>query len=549
MKRKIVFFAFILIIIGIAGKFYFSYLIEKKINDVLLNNSLAKYTIKIETIQSSLFQRSITLNELSLLPKEESLQALKSGEDSINVLQKVHIGTAKIKGIGLTDFILNKNIEINNLLFSDLDIYQYENSKIKKLSTKNKSLDIDAIELKNINELLIKQINFDQVKFQIFDFSTNQLKFKMKPLSFISTGIKLEKNKSGYFSLKPSESLFKINNIDLNFIEAKYKVLVDAIQFDFNKNTVKLNKISLKPELDLQQFADNYDVSKSFLEFDIDTFAIYNFNIKKLVKGDGLHIDSISLSKFNLKLYKDKNKPEEYLKTKELPHTLLKKMEFPLQIKKVQISNSQILIQEKLKDKDLLLEIPINDIYGKITNISSLETDSNQSMVVGLNVILMHTSSTEVNFNFPLQRDISTFYMNGSMGPAEMHYFDTALFPVIGLKLLQGKLDKINFSATANDNVALGKMTFLYHDLKAVVYKSHSLDKNNFMSWSVNTLIHKSNPNNNGHIREVVMEFERDKYKGLGNYFWKTIETGLVNTFKPGGKQIKASKHKKKEQK
>ena len=66
----------------------------------------------------------------------------------------------------------------------------------------------------------------------------------------------------------------------------------------------------------------------------------------KLVKGDGLFLDSIGLSKFNLKLFQDKNKPEEHLKPKELPHTLLKRMEFPLQIKKVQISNSQILLQE-----------------------------------------------------------------------------------------------------------------------------------------------------------------------------------------------------------
>lgn len=548
MKRKLVFVALILIIIGAVGQFYFSYIIEKKINDLLVNANFEKYTAKIESIESSFFQRSITLNQLSLFPTEASLDSLKTGKDSINGLQKIQIGTLKIKGIGFTNFIFNKNIEINNLQISELDIYQYENSKIKKVTTNNKSFDIDAIAIKNINKVVINQINFEKVNFQIFDFSINQLKLKMKPLSFSSTGIKLEKNESGLFSLKPSRSNFEIRNIDLDFNEAHYKVLVEAILFDFENNSVKFNKLSITPEHDLYQLANSYKVSKSLFEFDVDTFAFYNFNVSKLIKGEGLFLDSICLSKFNLKLFKDKNKPEELLKTKILPHTALKRMEFPLQINKVQISNSQILIQEKLKEKDLLLELPVSKINGQITNISSLKNKETESLTVYLKAVILNTGSTEINFNFPLQRKTSTFYFNGTMGPADMHYFDTALFPVIGLKLLQGKLDKINFSATANEDKASGKMSFLYHDLKAIAYKSHSLEKNKFLSWSVNTLIHKSNPNKNGHTREVVMEFERDKYKGLGNYFWKTIETGLVNTFSPSGKQIKDSKHKRKKQ-
>ena len=86
----------------------------------------------------------------------------------------------------------------------------------------------------------------------------------------------------------------------------------------------------------------------------------------------------------------------------------------------------------------------------------------------------------------------------------------------------------------------------LYHDLEAKVFKSHSLEKNKFLSWTVNTLIHKSNPKHKKQAREVIMDFERNKDKGLGNFIWKTLETGLVNTIAPGGKQIKSSRHHKK---
>ena len=87
-------------------------------------------------------------------------------------------------------------------------------------------------------------------------------------------------------------------------------------------------------------------------------------------------------------------------------------------------------------------------------------------------------------------------------------------------------------------------MTMLYQNLEAKVFKAHSLEKNKFLSWSVNAIIKKSNPHKNKKARIVVMEFERDKYKGLGNYIWKTILSGITNSIAPGGKQVKAHKKK-----
>ena len=62
--------------------------------------------------------------------------------------------------------------------------------------------------------------------------------------------------------------------------------------------------------------------------------------------------------------------------------------------------------------------------------------------------------------------------------------------------------------------------------------------------------MHKGNPGKNDKVREVIMSFDRVEYKGLGNYLWKTIQSGLVNTIAPIGKKTDESKeHQKKEKK
>ena len=68
--------------------------------------------------------------------------------------------------------------------------------------------------------------------------------------------------------------------------------------------------------------------------------------------------------------------------------------------------------------------------------------------------------------------------------------------------------------------------------------------KNKLLSWAANTVIHVSNPGKNNKVRIASMEFERVEYKGFGNYVWKTLLSGIMNTILPTGKTVKdSSKH------
>lgn len=186
-----------------------------------------------------------------------------------------------------------------------------------------------------------------------------------------------------------------------------------------------------------------------------------------------------------------------------------------------------------------MMKVPIDNLNAEITNITSIKELRQSSLKVHATAILMNTGAVKLNAEFPLKDYHNTFYFSGSMGPAKMELFDSALFPVLGLKVLNGDLDQLTFSASANETESHGKMKLLYHNLEADVFKSNSTDENKFLSWTVNSFIHKSNPRKNREPREVVMRFERVEYKGLGNYFWKTLQNGLINTIAPGGKKVK----------
>jgi hypothetical protein len=196
-----------------------------------------------------------------------------------------------------------------------------------------------------------------------------------------------------------------------------------------------------------------------------------------------------------------------------------------------------------MDDSGALMKVPISNLNAQITNITSISSYRKNPMKISADAILMKTGAAHLDALFPLKDYQNTFYFSGLLGATKLKVFDDALYPILGLKVLNGNLDKLTFSASANETESNGKMTMLYHDLEAEVFKSTN-EENKFLSWTVNTFVKKSNPRKNRTPREVNLHFDRVEYKGLGNYFWKTLQGGIINTI-AGGNQTKASKEKK----
>ena len=133
-------------------------------------------------------------------------------------------------------------------------------------------------------------------------------------------------------------------------------------------------------------------------------------------------------------------------------------------------------------------------------------------------------------------------FWEGYVGSFKFHTLDKVLYPILGLKILSGELNKIDFKFESDDIQSKGEMTMLYKNLHASILKSNKSSENHFLSSIANGLIHKSNPNKRGKIKIVRMNFKRDEFKGLGSYLWKTIQNGIINTITPVRKRVRRLK-------
>ena len=104
---------------------------------------------------------------------------------------------------------------------------------------------------------------------------------------------------------------------------------------------------------------------------------------------------------------------------------------------------------------------------------------------------------------------------------------------------------------SANDDVAKGKLLFYYNDLSVEVMDKKQTTwtkiKTGIINFAANDLIvNNDNPTKSGKMKTGVIQFQRDKEKGIINFLWKSVLSGLKSTM---GFNSKAQKEMIKEEK
>ena len=94
----------------------------------------------------------------------------------------------------------------------------------------------------------------------------------------------------------------------------------------------------------------------------------------------------------------------------------------------------------------------------------------------------------------------------------------------------------MTFSFNTNDNYSLGWMEFLYENLKVSLLRKDSDKEWGFISTLANTVALSHNPLPGKEMKTVEIGYERNKNKGIINYIWKTIQSGMVRTIVPSKK-------------
>ncbi len=530
-------------------------ILENKVDAFLKEHPVKNYQISYDRVGFNFLNRSVRIVGLEYKPEPAYLDSVKNSGFKA-MIPEIEVGKFIVSGINFVDLIKNKKAIIGDVTIkyvfvklNKIDGKKHrETAKEEATDTIAKTSIIpDSVKIKGLNGLLIEEFEIKKSRVEIYNLKSLKTELTNREIRLTVKNIKLEKKNPAqeYLFLDIEDILLEVDHNVFKTADNLYEITFDRLQTTFRDKTISIKNFHFNPLFSKKGFSKQIKYQQERYDISSPEVLLSSPDYSELLADNELNIHSVVLKNPDISIYRDKRLPFPHFKRPLLPHQALKRMAMKLNIDTVTIDNATFVYEEKTDKNSKTLNLDFQKLNGTITNICNNpeELEENGNMEVSLNGKLMGAAPFNVSMIFPMQARNDTFVFSGTVnGKVSFKIFNKAIYPAAGIKFDGGTLNKMTFKGGANAKYSTGTMTLLYHDLSMHIVKNDEVSRNKFLSWSASALIRKNNPDKNNPPKKAVMVFERDIEKGFGNFFWKTILSGLKGTMVVSMNKLNANK-------
>jgi len=526
MKKKIIVLLSISMLIAIGVLLSVNSILETIFrNQVRSFNEVSRFQITYDDFSVSAISGSAYLKGFEIHPKIRDQG------------KRPHFYTGKVKLIDLNvlEMLIEKRLDIKRFEVDDLSIVflpfdlesgKEESSEDLQKEDEFKSLKLDEFVIKSFKVIVADSTVADTVSF-------------LKGGRFRLTNINIEQDANDRLNYLDNSKNMQLIMDDqrLEMVKAGTQLGFKRFLFDFNNKTLLVDSLEVKTLPDIKTAMRQTHYTKTFIDATVKQVAAYGYNLANPGDYSEWTLDSLLFYSPRLTLVKDQLKPFDKRKRIPLPPEILQSDSSIYSIDKIRVQDGQLTYTEKYERGDMV--VPISKFDLKVSNLRTrYKEGADKELDIQLVSELFDDLPMEFNLRYKDPLNSQSFQFWGHTGSTQMSIFSPVLRHTIGARITDGRLDRLSFNGWGNEYVSGGRLTMLYHDLETELLKEDERQRNKFLSFLSNQFVKKSNPVRS-RTKVAKMSFERVLYKGLGNFLFKTVESGILNTFNPVGGSVK----------
>ena len=471
------------------------------------------YILEIEKVHLSIFTSAIELDSIKIYSKLES-----GGNPDLNG----NIASIKIAGISLSKFLFKKNIDIREITIS--------NSSFKGKIPFPKKTKPPTISKSNIR---IDSIRFDKINLAI-ESTTNSQAYSVKEGVLKVYELQVKKQDT----LSPAIfNRFDFESKEFTTVTADsmYTFKASTIVNSSTLKTMVLDSFSIHPNYKEYDFTARHEFQTDRIEASFNHIFLRDFSVAEYFKSKDLVSAYIEIGNMELRAFRDNRKKRMHL-DKQAFQDMIYNYPGKINIDSIAILSGNILYIEHAEKANEPGIISFNEIKAKIFKICNDSIYKTEKAFLQLNAeaLLMGKGKLTVLLKSRLYDNQNTFSVNGNLSGMDAKDLNPMLEKNAFVYATSGRIDGMNFSFTANNAKATGKMKLLYHGL-IIAVKNKRTDKTTAIKEQVssviaNLIVLNSNPVPNEAVRYGVIDYKRNPERFLLNYCAKSIITGIKSS-------------------
>lgn len=306
---------------------------------------------------------------------------------------------------------------------------------------------------------------------------------------------------------------------------------LDSLYIETATGELRFSSFAQIPTYTKDEFARMSWRHKDWTRFAIGRTHFTGVDYARLLKTGAMHIDSISVADGGLSSYKNRNvRRTEWVKP--LFHQMIQQLPLRFAVRTAHIARFDAQYEELALGETTPGIIRFNGIEAHLTNLTNIPSDEPWIKLVATAGMMNDAGHVSTTVFLPVDPLNQRWEIMAIVGPFDMRAFNPMVTPLAPVSIQNGIADRLDMHIVANDTKATIDLTFLYHDIKVAILKKEGgqLEERRFLSRLANSLVLlHSNPLHN-QVRKGHAEYTRDPYKSAFNFIWKTVFQGVKNT-------------------
>lgn len=499
----------VIILFLVAGSFLFSYFAKHKIRQT----KLGAYELQSEKIETSIFQRQITLIDTKLSAK--------------NSESRIIIPKAKVSGIKLIHLLFNKKIAVNTFSVQGPAIYLYKNSNKSSDSTSTKSSSAISRTIK------IKQLEISGVEFHLLKQQQNEVDTVFTTLFGLNiSNLSTDSSNTDYRYSAPGFHFDKIEFIarqgEVKMGKGLYKFHFENLSFDSDYPNLVVAKSKFTSPYGKYEIGQHTGVETDWYNMKIDSIELSSIKLHSLLKDTIFMLNNINIGNIQADIFRDKRLQFPKKPDTKLPAELIQSIPMRFHCDSIILQNADIQFEEHGKNAEEAGRITFNNLHAKFTDIGNIDSLRKGPIKLSARAEVMNTATLTVDFLFTSPGAKEPSQVTGSLEPAKFAIFNPMLLPYLGVKVQSGQIDQLDFNFGYNNNRSNGDMIFEYKNLDFVMRNQENNSKKLVFTFLANSfVIEEQNLKGNSSYEKGEISFERDPKKAAFSYWWRSLLSGF----------------------
>ena len=494
--------------------------IRKKIV-ATFNEENSDYIVTIDKVSTSMIPSGIELEGITI--------GTKTDYGGVVDL-KGEIGSIKLKGINLIKAIFKKDINIRKLTIS-------ESNLIGKISSPRDTVTPIVLPLNmRIGTVIFNKMNL------LVENSTNAASYS------VTDGIlrlyDVHAGKQDTLSADLIKLLdFKAKELLSVSSDSMHTFKAGGVSYSATSNVLDVDSFNILPNYTDYDFTSRYDFQTNRIEAGFSNIHVNDFNMAAFLRSGNLISSSIEIGEMNMKVFRDKRKKFRHM-NKPAFQDMIYNYPGNIRIDLVSLKKGNVIYTVHTEEANEPGYISFNEINAEIYNITndSVYKTKNDSIILNGNALLMGKGKMTVLLKAKLFDNRNRFSMDGTLSGMEAGELNPILEKSAFIYATSGKINSMNFSFTADNTKAAGRLTVLYQGLDIAVKNKQTDDttafRERFISFIANIKVMDSNPLPDKEVRIGIIDFERDPEKFLFHYCFRSILSGITSSLAKNPKGI-----------